>query len=604
MKQEIQFCITDDKVKIAYAKIGVGLPLVKTANFLSHLEYDWSSPVWKHWLDGLSQCFTLYRYDERGCGLSDWNVDNMSFEAWLQDLETIVDANKLERFTLFGMSQGGPIAIAYAARYPEKVSKLILYGTYVRGIRNRGLSPKKYEEMETLIQLIKVGWGQENPAFRQVFTTLFLPEGNPEQINWFNELQRISTSPENAIRMIRGFDSIDVCEMAASLNVPTLVLHSKEDARVPYGEGQLTAELIPDAKFIALNSKNHILLSHEPAWKHFMDEVRKFTGVVIEEPITSPVKKKLNELNVTNTQESEKIASMTQTLEKFVPKQFLKRIATEGLESIEIGKSKIETITILFSDIRSYTTHSERMTPQELLSFLNTYLKRMSLPIHEHDGFIDKFIGDAIMALFDAPDKTVNEQAEDGVRAAIDMQKAMYIYNQSRKNSGYLPINTGVGVHTGEVIIGTVGSDKRMDSTVLGDSVNIAARLESITKVYGAKIIISSQTRRLINDESILFREVDHIVVKGKEKAVRVFEVINGDDKEVQDKKRALIHFFHEGLQNFYSCNWDDSIHLFNQCLTIYPDDAVSQMYIKRCNSFKEEPPPNNWDGVFRMTQK
>jgi len=318
MNQKIEYCHTSKGVSLAYTKTGTGLPLVKVANWLSHIDYDWDSPVWGPWLKSLSDNFTLFRYDERGCGLSERNVDDMSFEAWVNDLETVVDATGLERFALLGISQGGPIAIAYAQRYPEKVSHLILYGTYVRGTQHQDLPPEKLEEMKTLLQLIKIGWGQNNPAFRQVFTTLFLPEGTPEQIGWFNELQRISTSPENAMRIVSGFDQIDVRNIAASLDVPTLVLHARGDARIPYREGKITAQHIRGAQFITLESNNHILLGTEPAWQQFLDEVHQFVGIEnkVQIPKTPPAGESSFKSAQVNIDLESKVVKRTQNLNK------------------------------------------------------------------------------------------------------------------------------------------------------------------------------------------------------------------------------------------------------------------------------------------------
>jgi predicted ATPase/pimeloyl-ACP methyl ester carboxylesterase len=293
MAQQIHYCHTPDGVRLAYATVGHGPPLIKAANWLSHLEYDWQSPVWQHWLEGLTRYHTLIRYDERGCGLSDWQVDDFSFEVWVQDLETVVEAAGLKRFPLLGLSQGGPIAIAYAVRHPEKVSHLILYGTYVRGRLNRKLTPQQLEEAQTFIQLIKIGWGQENPAFRQVFTTLFMPDASLEQQRWFNDLQRMSASPENAMRIVAGFNTIDVRNLAAQVKAPTLVLHARDDARIPFDEGELITSLIPSARFVPLESKNHILLEHEPAWQQFLDEMHQFLGVergAKPEPLALPQK--------------------------------------------------------------------------------------------------------------------------------------------------------------------------------------------------------------------------------------------------------------------------------------------------------------------------
>jgi DNA-binding SARP family transcriptional activator len=194
LSQTVRFCNTPDGVRLAYAIIGEGPVLVKAANWLSHLDYDWNSPVWRHWLTGLAERNTLIRYDERGCGLSDWNVNEFTLEAWITDLETVVEAMGLERFPLLGISQGASIAVEYAVRHPEQVSCLILYGGYIRGRLQRDLAPRQKEELDVMLQLIKIGWGQEHEAFRQVFSSLFLPEGTPEQLHAFNELQRVTST--------------------------------------------------------------------------------------------------------------------------------------------------------------------------------------------------------------------------------------------------------------------------------------------------------------------------------------------------------------------------------------------------------------------------
>jgi pimeloyl-ACP methyl ester carboxylesterase/tetratricopeptide (TPR) repeat protein len=280
--QQIRFCTSCDGVRIAYATVGGGPPLVKAANWLSHLEFDSHSPVWRHWIRELSRNHTLVRYDERGCGLSDWAVEEFSLDAWVRDLEAVVDAQELERFPLLGISQGGPIAIAYAARHPERVSQLILYGSYARGFSHRNLPDREREEGEMMLRMIRVGWGRDHAVFRQVFTSLFLPDGTPEQAHWFNELERVSATPENAARVLDACYSLDVRALAPGLDTPTLVLHGNGDLRVPFEEGRLLAALIPGARFVPLDSRNHILLESEPAWPRFLREVREFLGV--EEP--------------------------------------------------------------------------------------------------------------------------------------------------------------------------------------------------------------------------------------------------------------------------------------------------------------------------------
>jgi pimeloyl-ACP methyl ester carboxylesterase/DNA-binding CsgD family transcriptional regulator len=275
-EQHVYFTSSNDGTRIAYALSGEGPPLVKVATFMSHLEYDWESPIWRHWLQELMHDHTLIRYDERGNGLSDWDVEDVSFESWVKDLEAVVDAAGLERFPLFANSQGGTVAIAYTVRHPEKVSRLILYGTYARGWLNRDLSQEQKEEEDLIIKLMKVGWGRENPAFRQVFAAQLRPEATIEELRAFDEQMRISTSPENAARLESEMHRTDVTALAPLIRVPTLVLHPRKDAAVPFEEGRLLASLIPNAQFVALESKNHLLTEHEAAWAKFVAAFRSF----------------------------------------------------------------------------------------------------------------------------------------------------------------------------------------------------------------------------------------------------------------------------------------------------------------------------------------
>lgn len=277
--QQIHYCHTFDGVRLAYATMGQGPPLVKAANWLSHLEYDWQSPVWRHWLKGLAQHHTVVRYDKRGCGLSDWEVNDFSLRAQVGDLETVVDTLELKRFPLLGLSGGGPVALAYAVRHPEKVSHLILYGSYIRGRLKRSENLEQFEEVQMMLKVMELGWGKANPAFRQVYTSLFIPEGTAEQVHWFNELQRISTAPEIAVRMATASYSVDVSDLAPQVTVPTLLLHTRDDAIVAFEQSHQLAALIPGVRFVPLEGKNHILLEHEPAWQQFLDEVHQFLGV-------------------------------------------------------------------------------------------------------------------------------------------------------------------------------------------------------------------------------------------------------------------------------------------------------------------------------------
>jgi pimeloyl-ACP methyl ester carboxylesterase/DNA-binding CsgD family transcriptional regulator len=276
LRQQIRFCTSSDGVRIAYAQSGAGPVVVKTANWLSHLELDLTSPVWSHLIAELSRTHTLVRYDQRGCGLSDREVADISFTAWLHDLEAVIDASGAERFALLGISQGASIALAYTVAHPERVTQLILYGGYARGKLKRQAGDAVRDEAETLVKLAELGWGQQNPAFRQFFTTQFIPGGTPEQHHWFNELERMTTTPRNAARIMRVFNDIDVVELLEQVACPTLVLHASGDARVPFEESRLLAGLIPDARFVPLESENHLLLETEPAWLRWREETRGF----------------------------------------------------------------------------------------------------------------------------------------------------------------------------------------------------------------------------------------------------------------------------------------------------------------------------------------
>lgn len=278
MEQDIHFCTTSDNVQIAYSTAGSGPPFVKVANWLNHLEEDWKSPIWRHLLDEFSRDHTLVRYDERGNGLSDWNASELSQDAFVSDLESVIDALGVDRFPLLGISQGGAVAIAYAVRHPEKVSHLILFGAFDRGWRKLNLPPEATAKREAQLGLIQHGWGSKNPATRQFFTTLVIPDGSPEEAASFNDLQRASTSPENAARLFEAFGMIDVHDLLPLVTVPTLVFHSRNDALINFESGRRIAAAVPGAKFVPLESNNHILLRNEPSWQIFVDEVRRFIG--------------------------------------------------------------------------------------------------------------------------------------------------------------------------------------------------------------------------------------------------------------------------------------------------------------------------------------
>jgi pimeloyl-ACP methyl ester carboxylesterase/DNA-binding CsgD family transcriptional regulator len=275
-RQEIRFCTASDGVRLAYATIGRGAPVVRAAHWLTHLEYDSESPIWRPFLDAMAKRHTFVRYDQRGCGLSDRDPADVSFEAYVRDLETVVNAAGLERFALMGISQGGAAAIAYAVRHPERVSHLILYGSFARGRLKRGEGAKAVEECLLYFKLAELGWGKEDPAFRQVFTSQFMPEGTREQFRAFDELQRRSASPKDAVRLMQAVAQIDVTDIAPQVACPTLVLHGRDDRRIPFEEGRLISALIPGSRFVPLDTCNHVLFEREAAFNTFLQEMEAF----------------------------------------------------------------------------------------------------------------------------------------------------------------------------------------------------------------------------------------------------------------------------------------------------------------------------------------
>ena len=274
-RQEIRYCTTSDGLRLAYATTGSGPPLVKASNWMTHLDFEWGSPIWSHWYTALSRHHRLVRYDERGNGMSQRDVTDVTFDTWVRDLETVVDAAGLDRFPLLGISRGGAIAIAYAVKHPERVTQLVLYGAFAAGLNHTG-TPEALEARHALTSLVRLGWGLNNPAFCRTFTCRFIPEATPEHEQWFDQLQRVSTSPENAARLMARDDEIDVRPLLSQVKAPTLVIHCDRDHAVLPEKGHLLAAGIPGARYVSLPSANHLMLEGERAWSLFLDEVGRF----------------------------------------------------------------------------------------------------------------------------------------------------------------------------------------------------------------------------------------------------------------------------------------------------------------------------------------
>ena len=274
-RQDVTFCRTADGVTLAVATAGSGPVLVKTANWLNHVEQDWVGPIFSPLLHRLAERNRLIRYDGRGNGLSDWEVGEISFEAFVRDLETVIDSLGLHRFSLFGISQGAAVAVAYAARHPDRVEKLVLYGAYAQGRNKRGSAAER-EKAQALLTLMRHGWGDEHSPFMQAFSSVYVPSGSAEQVRWWAHAQRITTSAEIAVRIRQACDDIDVVDLLPQVQAPTLVLHNRHDHVAPFDGARRIAAAIPNARFVSLESDNHVLLAGEPAWPQFMEEIERF----------------------------------------------------------------------------------------------------------------------------------------------------------------------------------------------------------------------------------------------------------------------------------------------------------------------------------------
>jgi pimeloyl-ACP methyl ester carboxylesterase/DNA-binding CsgD family transcriptional regulator len=293
MNQQIRFCTTSDNVKIAYAISGDGPPLAMCAPWLTHLEHQWKSLAWRPWLEAFSKGHTLLRYDSRGCGLSDREVDDVSFESWTRDFEAVVDAAGFERCALLGTCQGGPTAIEYAARHPQRVTRMVLYGTYARGRSKRVNTPQQVEKGKVLLEMTKLGWGDENHAFLQAWASQFQPGGTLEHLRSWSEQQRASTTPDMAVRLMESGWNIEVTQAARRIQCPVLCIAADRDVVTPIDEARLLAGLIPDCRFVQVDTVNHMPLADEPAWQRIVEEAQSFLAEPAAAPAAASARRKL-----------------------------------------------------------------------------------------------------------------------------------------------------------------------------------------------------------------------------------------------------------------------------------------------------------------------
>ena len=326
----MSFTTSADGTHIAWSRHGTGPPLVRAGTWLTHLDLDWSSPVWRHWLDALGQHFTVIRYDERGSGLSERAPNGYSMEAWVADLEAVVTAARLNRFSLLGVSQGGATAVEYAAAHPERVENLILWGAYGRGAVARDPAEEDREERNLRWQIMRVGWGRDDPVFRRVFSTRLVPGATEAQMAWFDDLQRQSMSSDAALASSQARALVDASAAAQRVSARTLALHADGDRTVPFEEGRRLAGLIPGSRFISLHSQNHLLLEDEPAWPQFVEEVLSFAGASRVGMPSSPVT--IRELEVlrlvahgcSNEQIGSRLALSVRTVERHLSNVYVK----------------------------------------------------------------------------------------------------------------------------------------------------------------------------------------------------------------------------------------------------------------------------------------
>lgn len=388
MEQKIKHIKSKDGTQLAYATVGKGPPLVKTATYITHLEHDWQNSIWRPFLTGLSRYHTLIRYDERGCGLSDWYARDYSWESWVEDLKAVVDAEGLAQFDLFGQSQGSTVAVAFAARYPERVRKLIIFGGYARGWLHRDLNEEEKKMEQFLIDMIKIGWGKDNPSFRQFFSSQLMPGASQEKIHSFNELMRISTEPEIAAQLERNMHRANVVDEAPKVKCPTLILHSMYDASIPFKEGKILAELIPGSRFVRLDTNNHVLQDNEPAWTQFWEEVYRFLDV----------KEDFSKLIQPHTVNGERILR-----------------------------------TILITDIVESTRMAMELGDEKWIHMLEMHNETVRNSVSSFHGEVIKDTGDGFLLIFESPSYAV-DCAKDLIRNFEDT-----------------PVSIRCGIHTGEV---------------------------------------------------------------------------------------------------------------------------------------------------------
>ena len=420
------------------------------------------------------------------------------------------------------------------------------------------------------------------------------PSNLPDLILLDRNMPQISG--DECIRILKAdslWNTIPVLFLTAQVSVQNLV----------QGLVQLAADDYLPKPFAAdeLIARVQVLLRMKKA-EDQSRELNRQLQHALDEQVIAYQELKTTKLKLAETEAANRL---TRLFEKFVPKGFLERIAPEGLESLRFGTAESDEATILFSDIRSFTDLSEPLSPQELMDFLNDYLKMMNMSIMVNHGFVDKFIGDAVMAIFDRTEQSSND-ARNALNAGMGMLQVLGTMNQKRKRQGQIPISIGIGIHTGPVVFGTLGFEERMDSTVLGDAVNLASRLESLTKYYGASLLFSDQTFEALGDEkeNLLIRKIDTVMVKGRKQAVTIYELFNSDSPDVQSAKKMVMQSLEEPLSLYRQKKWMEAEQLFTDLARNQPLDSLPTIYVERCQNLLENSPSDDWAGVHVFNQK
>jgi class 3 adenylate cyclase/pimeloyl-ACP methyl ester carboxylesterase len=415
MEQQIRFCTSSDGTRIAYATVGQGPPLVRALGWLTHLEYEWENPLWRLFIDAMSRRYLLVRFDGRGMGLSDRRVSDYSLEAHVRDLEAVVDALGLERFALYGISQGGPTAITYAVRHPERVSHLILYGSFAR----TGWlvdTEESRQRTEAMFTLVRQGWGSDVPAFRQLFTGLFLPDADIDAIRAFNELQRVSASADNVVGVMTAVLDMDVTQLLPQVRAPTLVIHRRGDTAVPFESGRELATGIPGARFLPLDGRNHWPLPSEPGVAVMGKAIFEFLGEGEEGAAAAP----------------------------------------------EPSRQAGGLVTILFTDVEGSTALTQRLGDARAREVLRTHERTVREALKRHGGSEVKTLGDGFMASFSS--------ATRALECAIAIQRAFAEHNETAEE----PIRVRIGLNAGEPIV----EERDLFGTAVNMAARIAAKAQ------------------------------------------------------------------------------------------------------------------------------